>query len=272
MLVRHVYRQHAIRLQMPEVQNKRFPREQMHRDGVARKCVHRQHVEVLGRLSFQREPRVPQRHVQAGLADLQKSELRFGQLQHQRIDFVEPEIVARAAISGQRARPQPDHAHAHPAAFLILPYGAAHAGVRSVVSGGPSLQLWVQVLLAVRDRSVHQGADRFVAIVGSVVHDFQAAIEVPYHQARIAAALVDDESRIGRHSQSQKRAGQRNGPLPGASQAALRIRAQHRQHHTRAGRQTHRQFVESGKHARRDQRHENSPQRAAQRDRYVKGS
>jgi len=46
-----------------------------------------------------------------------------------------------------------------------LPDGAADAGVRSVVSGGPALVTGIQVLLAVRDGTVRKPADGQAVVI-----------------------------------------------------------------------------------------------------------
>ena len=54
MSVDELNRQRPFRLDVPEVEPERFDGEQVHRYGIARKCIHRQYVEVLVRFPLQR--------------------------------------------------------------------------------------------------------------------------------------------------------------------------------------------------------------------------
>ena len=95
---------------MPEIQREGFPGQQMHRNRVARKGVHSQHVEILRRFAFERQPRIARRDLDARRRIAQKRELASGDGDHLRIDFVEMKFVARLAIGAESARAQADRA------------------------------------------------------------------------------------------------------------------------------------------------------------------
>src|ERR1041384_4651896 len=62
--IRNVHGEHAVGLQMLEVQLERFVGEQVRRDRAAGKGIDGQEVELLRRLSLQRQPRVAEKNVE----------------------------------------------------------------------------------------------------------------------------------------------------------------------------------------------------------------
>ena len=109
------------------------------------------------------------------------SETRLGDRLHQRIDFVEVQPIAAPAISRERSRAKPDHAHRKRAGGLEHLPGQADPGLARVVGrqqmtqiGGP------HHLQAVDDGSVAQLANGSAVIL--VVFHPQCAIKIPRQQ------------------------------------------------------------------------------------------
>ncbi len=196
----------AARLHVPQVDAQRLLGDEVHRDGITRERVHRQHVEALRRLALEVEARIAQHHLDARLAVREVAEFLARHLDHLRIDVVEAVFVALAAVGGQRARAQADHADLHRAACLRRGDRRADARARQVVGGRLAPPLAFQVLLAVHDHAVHQAAQVIGAAGLAVFLDADRAIEIPLRHHHVLEQVRAVVGRTGGHRQQHRQA------------------------------------------------------------------
>src|SRR5690349_445962 len=88
---------------MTNVELHRLGGQQVHGNGVARKCVYGEDVEVLAGFLFQGQAGIAHSDIELGLAVVEEEELGAGEPQDERVDFVKTEVVARTAVRGQSA-------------------------------------------------------------------------------------------------------------------------------------------------------------------------
>ena len=150
----------------------------MHRDGVTVEGIQRQQVEVLRRLAFQGQTRVPEHHIHLPLAVREVSERRVGQLQHVRVYLIKTQVIPRLAIRGQRAGAQADQADP-PTPRRQRAQCTPHAASLIVVSRRPGRAHWVKELQAVLGASVRKLKIGRVCFAGIMPGQCQHPIEVP---------------------------------------------------------------------------------------------
>src|SRR5262249_51920468 len=112
-------------------------------------------VERLRRLALQAEPGVSERDVHHRLGVGKIGEFGLGNIDDLRVDVVEVEHVAVAAVRGERAAAEADHADAPPGPVDDLQH-ETDAARRSVVSNRLVPPLGRQELLAVHDDAVDE--------------------------------------------------------------------------------------------------------------------
>src|SRR3954467_11443370 len=116
--VRDMERDDAVALHVLEIDAERLAGDEVHRDGVARESVDREHVEVLRRLSLEREPRIAQRNLDLRRAVGEEAELLPRELHHARVNVVEAVDVAGPAVRRDGSGAQTDDADADRAALV----------------------------------------------------------------------------------------------------------------------------------------------------------
>src|SRR5260370_28356191 len=96
---------------MPEIGVKGLTRQQMDRDGIAREGVDHEDIEALWGFPFQRQPPIAQPNLVRSGRIGKVGEMAACQIRHSWVEFVEPIIVARSGVSGQRTGSEADHAN-----------------------------------------------------------------------------------------------------------------------------------------------------------------
>src|SRR5947209_2344960 len=104
--------QYSIRLQMAAVEFNGLGSQQVHWNSISGERVYHQDVIALRRFISQREPRIAMDHFNLRLGLTQIGEGVAGDRFYLRVDLIKTEHVSSASVSGQRAGPQPNHAHA----------------------------------------------------------------------------------------------------------------------------------------------------------------
>src|ERR1041385_5391977 len=89
---------------MPAVQLEGLARQQVHGNRVAGKRVDCQNIKILRTLSFKQQPGVSKSNLNRCVAIPEKTELAVGQPDHERIDLIEPVIVACPPVTRQHSR------------------------------------------------------------------------------------------------------------------------------------------------------------------------
>ena len=256
--------QHAVGLEVLEVQRKGLAGEQVNGHRVARKRIDHQHVIALGAFALKLQAGVAQDHFGAGSGVAQVSEFLLGHLDHQGVDVVQAVLVARTPIGDQSTHAHTHHAHFDRALRGLGLHRHASACVRRVVAGGLASALFVGELLAMDDLPVQHAQ---VTAIGDLVH-LERAIEVTRHP--VHALVVLQVVLHPHHAQAQhqgqaghpQRATPRLGPLAMAAQ-------QHRHHHQGAQHQAHRQLIVAVKPIRGDHADKKATQKATHRQHQV---
>ena len=124
-----------MRLQMPEEELKSFARQQMDRNRIAGECIDRQDIEALHRLAFQRQACIAHGDFDLARCVFQIGEIRIGNLQHDRIDFVDVDRIAGAPVTGKSASAKADHADTLRHALIARQHCFADAGRRAIIGG-----------------------------------------------------------------------------------------------------------------------------------------
>src|SRR3954469_13148518 len=97
---------------MLTVNAKSFSGQKMDRHSVPGKCVQYQHVKKARCVTAQGQSAVAfyDRNSRPALAQIREE--RFGDVDYLVVELIETKHVTRPAVSGERAHPQADHAHA----------------------------------------------------------------------------------------------------------------------------------------------------------------
>ena len=93
---------------MIEINLKGLDGEQVHRDGIARKGIEHEHIELLRRRMIEAQPCVAMHNLGLSLAVGEVVEVFTSEPLVHRIDFVKLVVIAGAGIGGQRADSQTD--------------------------------------------------------------------------------------------------------------------------------------------------------------------
>src|SRR5579859_695335 len=101
--------------------------KQVDRDRVAGKCVHRDHVIVLGWFRLHGEPGIAVCDLNLRLRLAQVSEHVFGDDLNAWVNFVKAENVSRLSVSRQRAGPQADVGDPARSSLATIVQGQSHA-------------------------------------------------------------------------------------------------------------------------------------------------
>src|SRR5215510_15112777 len=87
--------------------------QEMYRDRIARERIDRQHVEPLRRLALERQAGVAEHDLDLRRRVREIRELVSRELDHLRVDLVDAERVARAALRSEPAGTETDHPDPH---------------------------------------------------------------------------------------------------------------------------------------------------------------
>src|SRR6185369_821526 len=102
--------QNALRFQVAEVGLKGFAGDEVHGHGVAGEGVHHQQVELLAGLGVEKQAAIAERDFDLGGGATEVDELAAGDLEHERIDFVDAERIAGSSVGGEGAASESENA------------------------------------------------------------------------------------------------------------------------------------------------------------------
>src|SRR6185436_8035508 len=139
-----------------EVQLESLNGEQMDRNRIARKRIHREQAEVLSRFALEPQARIAQHDVEVRQTVVQEAELRLGEVQDQRIDLIVTDAIAGSAEYSQSSSTQTNDIEVHRAVAVDGANAHRHARMWAVIGGGRSPARRVEKLLAVIDGTVRQ--------------------------------------------------------------------------------------------------------------------
>src|SRR6185312_14970955 len=176
--VGNIHRKDSTGFQMPKVSLERFNSKHMHGYRIPGEYVDHQQIELLIGLAFERQAPVAQRDFDLRRGIIEIAELTVRELDHHRVDLVDPDGVAWASISRQCACAEPDDAdpprHARGAVRERLPDPAG----RAEVFDGALVVLRAQHLDAVVDAAVQKLPVSVILDWLADVDDAQQAIEI----------------------------------------------------------------------------------------------
>ncbi len=259
--VADVEQEHAVRPQMPAIDGDRLAREKMQRDGVAGEGVDHEHAEGVRLLSFEHEARVAQRDGDVRAAVGEVGELRLREIDHLRIDLVEPECVAALSVRGQRARAQSHEAHGERLSLRKLalpPDRKGHAGCRTVIGERFAAAIEREILRSMLDAAVLHDAAQLGAFA-----------RVENAQRRIEIACENARARIFRRNLPRHDSGDDDGQRKRGIAQARGMRAHAPGDHHRYGCKRDRHFEGAVQNHRREHAAGQRAERAAQRDENV---
>jgi len=139
--------------------------------------------------ALERQPRVADLEVERSLGRAEVGEVPAGDVDHLRIELVEAQRVAGAAVRRQGADAEADEAELHRPRGLPGGDGEADARAPGVVGAGLEAVLRPGELLAVQDHAVQQAAHLLLAAAG-LAHA-QRAVEAALHDDRPFLDEVD---------------------------------------------------------------------------------
>src|SRR5712671_2442802 len=91
---------------------KRLFGQKMNRNGITAECVQGEHIKLLRRIALHRKPSITERNLDFALTTRRILESRCREALHLRIDFVDVDVISRAAVCCQRRCSQPDKSNA----------------------------------------------------------------------------------------------------------------------------------------------------------------
>ena len=200
-------------LQLPPVQPKRLPRQQVHRDRIRAERVQHDHVRLPVRLRRHPQPRVPlhdPRHSRRAIRQVREPTPVRRHPDHRRVDLEEGQRIPRPAIRGNGAHPQADQAHPKAALALPRPQRLEHLSQRPlpmVVRERLPAPRRVQELPPMNGVAVHQ----LMETPRPVARHPRDPEEVPERQLLPAPSRLQPEPG-GKHRQHRDRKADR--PLP----------------------------------------------------------
>ncbi len=183
-LVADVKGDDAAWLQMAQIHIHRLRGGQMHRNGIAGKCIHHDQVVALRRLALHRQARIAQHQINLRLTALKEAEMALCNLDHIRIDIVKAHHIALSPVNRERAGTQADHPNA-PVRVLQRFNCPTDARVDAVVSGRLVQTVGRLVLFAMDDHAMYQTAHHRFGIVAVHFPHAQAAIEIALHHQHV---------------------------------------------------------------------------------------
>src|SRR5690348_11062280 len=166
---------------MAEIQFECLAGEQVHWNGVTRKRIHDQHIEILIRLLLQRQACIAGNDIHLRFRAANEIEKVSCQIDVLRIDFVKDIAIARLSITSYRANSQADRAYANIAALSGKQQSDADAGVLPVVGSWNVGPRWIQDFFTMDDGPVAKLRDRRTVRSTRQYVDTQNAVKIANH-------------------------------------------------------------------------------------------
>src|SRR6266568_2798157 len=193
------------RLNVPAIDRQCLGGDEVNGYRVAGEGIDRQHIEVLGRLALQIQPRIAERDLDGRVALADEAEVTLGDADHRGVDVVEAVDVTLGAVGRDRSGAEPDDADLQRPKRRVhrLQY-APDAGSLRVVARRTPLERGSWILRAVQDGAVDE---RPVVVGGTGVPllDTQNAVEVARGQHRVLVEVVKAPSGGADREQQRRR-------------------------------------------------------------------